>query len=425
MTNEELLEKRNREVPRGIAFSHPIIAARAKGVRLWDVEGREYLDFTSGISVMNVGHQHPHVIGAIERQLHEMIHTCFQVAMYEPYIELAARLNVLVGGKDPFRTMFLSTGAEATENAVKIARAFTNRPAIIAFDGGFHGRTLMGMSLTASSTSYRQNFGPFAPDIYHAPFPYEYRGWSVENSLAHLDHLFATVVAPERVAGIIIEPQLGEGGFVPAPPEFLRQLRRITTQHGIAFIADEIQTGFGRTGRMFAFQHAGIEPDLVTIAKSIAGGLPLSAVVGKAEFMDAPLPGGLGGTFAGNPLACAAGLAVLEVFEREDLVARAAAIGGQLREGLLALQNRFPSIGDVRGLGAMLAIELVQDRETKVPDPANAQKVLDAARERGLLLLKCGPHKNVLRFLPPLVATSEDIALGTEIAAAAMEETTR
>lgn len=425
MTNAELLARRHREVPRGIAGTHPIAAARAQGVRLWDVEGREYLDFTAGIGVMNVGHNHPHVMAAIEKQLHELTHTCFQVTMYESYIELAARLNSLVGRGSSFRTMFLSTGAEATENAVKIARAFTDRPAVIAFHGGFHGRTLMGMSLTASSTSYRQNFGPFAPEIYHAPFPYEYRGWSVERSLSALDQLFATVVLPERIAALIIEPQLGEGGFIPAPPEFLRELRRITEEHGIVLIADEIQTGFGRTGTMFAYQYAGIEPDLVTIAKSVAAGLPLSAVIGKAEVMDAPAPGGLGGTFAGNPLACAAGLAVLEVFERENLVAQAAMIGEQLRKGLIELQNRFLQIGDVRGLGAMLAIEFVKDRGIKVPDSVFAQKVLDAARGRGLLLLKCGPHKNVLRFLPPLVASAEDISVGLEIAAAAMEDASK
>ena len=324
-------------------------------------------------------------------------------------MDLAARLNALVGG--PARkTLLVTTGVEATENAVKIARGYTNRPGIIAFTGAFHGRTLLGLTMTASNPGYRQNFGPFASDVYHAPFPYEYRGWTTARALGDLDELFATRVTPDRVAAIIIEPQLGEGGFIPAPPDFLRALRALTLRHGIVLIADEIQSGFGRTGRMFAYEHVGIEPDLVAMAKSLGGGLPLAAVVGTAEIMDAPAPGGLGGTYGGNPLACAAALAVLDIFESEDLVAKGARIGDDLRAGLLRLQQRVPAIGDVRGLGAMLAIELVTDRATKAPDAALAQRVVDRARERGLIVLKCGPHKNIVRFLPPLVAASADIA---------------
>ncbi len=323
----------------------------------------------------------------------------------------------LIGGGTgaTHKALLLTTGAAATENAVKIARAYTKRTAVIAFDGAFHGRSFLALAMTASSAAYRQNFGPFAPGVYHAPFPDEYRGWTTDRALAALDHLFATEVPAEHVAAIIIEPQLGEGGFIPAPPEFMRQLRAITERHGIVFIADEVQTGFGRTGKMFAFEHAGITPDLVALAKSLAGGLPLSAIVGKAEIMDAPLAGGLGGTYAGNPLSCAAALAVLDVFEREGLVDRAERLGRELRDGLLRLQGHHPSIGDVRGLGCMLAMEFVNNRTTKEPDAGRAAHVVDEARARGLLLLKCGPHKNVVRLLPPLVAITDEAAQALEI----------
>ena len=389
---------------------------------MWDEDGKEYLDFASGISVLNVGHRHPRVVRAVQEQLERVMHTCFQVAMYEPYVELAARLSVLIAGATgaPHKTVLFTTGAEACENAVKIARAYTKRPSVIAFTGGFHGRTLLSLTMTTSSPSYRQNFGPFAPEVYHAPFPDEYRGWTTERALDGLQQLFTTHVVPGQVAAVIIEPQLGEGGFVPAPPEFLRRLRALTREHGIVLIVDEIQTGFGRTGKMFAYEHAAIEPDLVTLAKSLGGGLPLSAVVGEAKIMDAPLPGGLGGTYAGNPLACAAALAVLDVFEEERLVERGEQLGAQLREGLLRLRQRVPQIGDVRGLGCMLAIELVRDRETKEPNADLAQQVVDRARDRGLLVLKCGPHKNVVRLLPPLVATADDIVRALEIVTASL-----
>lgn len=411
---------RDRYIPRGLANTHPIFAARAEGTHLWDTDGKEYLDFTSGISVVNTGHRHPRLVAAVRDQLDRLTHTCFQVTMYEPYVELAARLCRLVGPQ-PYKAVLLTTGAEATENAVKVARAHTRRAGVIAFSGGFHGRTLLSLTMTASSPSYRQNFGPFAPDIYHSPFPDVYRGWTTERALDALDHLFHTEILPGQVAAIMIEPQLGEGGFVPAPAEFLRRLRELTTQHGIVLILDEVQTGFGRTGAMFAYQHAGIEPDLVTLAKSLGGGLPLAALVGKAEMMDAPAPGGLGGTYAGNPLACAAGLAVLDIFASEDLVARAAQAGDQLRAALLELQSRLPSIGDVRGLGCMLAIELVKDRITREPDADLADRVLTEARDAGLLLLKCGPYKNVVRLLPPLTVSAAEIARAVEILSGALD----
>jgi 4-aminobutyrate aminotransferase / (S)-3-amino-2-methylpropionate transaminase / 5-aminovalerate transaminase len=416
------VDARRQFVPGGLANTHPIFVARAEGTRIWDVNGKEYLDFTSGIGVLNTGHRHPAVVRAVHEQLDRLTHTCFQVAMYEPYVELAARLCRLVGGADgaAWKTVLFTTGAEATENAVKIARAHTKRSGVVAFDGGFHGRTMLALTMTASSAAYRQNFGPFAAGVYHAPFPDEYHGVTMDRAVAALEHLFATQVTPDQVAAVIVEPQLGEGGFIPAPPAFLQHLRALTARHGIVLIVDEVQTGFGRTGRMFAYEYAAIEPDLVTIAKSLAGGLPLSAVAGRTAMMDAPLAGGLGGTYAGNPLACAAALAVLDVFETEGIVERAERLGAQLREGLQRIASRVPAIGDVRGLGCMLAIELVTDRATKKPDADRAQRVIDRARDGGLLLLKCGPEKNVVRLLPPLVATADEAARALDILEAAL-----
>ena len=400
--------RREAALPRGLAIAHPSLAiARAEGARVWDTDGKEYLDFACGIGVLNVGHRHPAVMRAIADQAGRLTHMACQVAMYDIYVDLAERLNALVGGPKR-KTLLVTTGVEATENAVKIARGYTNRPAIIAFTGAFHGRTLLGLTMTASNPGYRQNFGPFASDVYHAPYPNEYHGWTSDRALRELDELFATRIAPDRVAAIIIEPQLGEGGFVPAPPTFLRALRDLTKRHGIVFIADEIQSGFGRTGTMFAYEHAFVEPDLVAMAKSLGGGLPLAAVVGTAEIMDGPAPGGLGGTYGGNPLACAAAMAVLDVFESEGLVPKAAKLGEELRAGLLQLQARVPAIGDVRGLGCMLAMELVTDRATKEPDAMLARQVIERARDRGLILLTCGPHKNIVRLLPPLVTTSDE-----------------
>ncbi|MGH9143633.1 MAG: 4-aminobutyrate--2-oxoglutarate transaminase [Vicinamibacterales bacterium] len=413
---------REQHVARGVATAHPLFVTRAAGSRVWDMSGKEYLDFVSGISVLNVGHSHPQVIAAAVAQTQRLTHTACQVAMYEPYVELAARLNALVGRQRPAKTVLLTTGAEAIENAVKIARAFTGRSAVVAFDGAFHGRTLLALTLTASNAVYQQNFGPFASDVYHSPFPYEYRGWGVERALDALNELFSTRVAPDRVAAILVEPQLGEGGFVPAPFEFLRELRRLATAHGIVLIVDEIQSGFGRTGEFFGFEHSRIEPDLVTLAKSLAAGFPLSAVVGRSEIVDAPAPGGLGGTYGGNPVACAAALAVLDVFDQEGLVERARAIGDRLRAGLLDLQSRYASIGDVRGLGAMLAIELVEDRTRKTPAMALAKLTVERACSNGLLLITCGAHKNVIRFLVPLVATTADVDSGLRLLERSLQE---
>ena len=411
---------RAAHVARGVAETHPIFVARAEGARVWDTDGTEYLDFIAGIGVLNIGHRHPRVLEAVRRQLDAVTHTCFQVASYEGYVELSARLNALVAG-GPNKTLLLTTGVEATENAVKIARAATNRPGVVAFTGGFHGRTLLGLALTASSTGYRQNFGPFAPEVYHAPFPYEYRGVSAGQALAGLQYLFDSRIAPSQVAAIIIEPQLGEGGFVPAPVEFMRELRRIATAHGIVLVVDEIQTGFGRTGRMFAYEHYGIEPDLVTLAKSLGGGLPLSAVVGKAAIMDAPAVGGLGGTYAGNPVACAAALAVLDVFADEGVLDQAVRQADTTRAALQALKARHRQVGDVRGLGAMQAIEIVQPGD-QAPDPAAAQRIVDLARSRGLLLLKSGTYKNVIRLLPPLTTPPPDLQRGLDLLAGACAE---
>lgn len=400
--SSELLAARAAAIPRGVSNAHPLVVERAEGARLWDVDGREYIDFAGGIGVLNVGHNHPRVVAAVKAQLDRVTHTCFQVGMYEPYIRLAERLNQLAPGPTPKKTIFFTTGAEATENAIKIARAATNRPAVVTFSNSFHGRTLLGMTMTGKAKPYKQNFGPFAPEVYQVPFPYEYRGWTTERALAALHDFFETQVAPERVAAIIIEPVLGEGGFVPAPVEYLRELRAITERHGIVLIADEVQSGFGRTARMFAIEYSGIEPDLITVAKSLAGGLPLSGVIGKAAIMDAPAPGGLGGTYAGNPLACAAGLAVLDVFEEEQLLEQGDQLAQRLRAHMQGLQVRYPQIGDVRGLGAMLAMELVHDHATKDPAADVVDRMVVAARERGLILLKAGLYSNVVRVLVPL-----------------------
>jgi len=408
--NQRLLALRDQHVPRGIATAHPVVAARAEGAQLWDVDGKRYLDFVGGIGVLNVGHCHPRVVEAVRRQVGEISHASFQVAAYQNYIEVATRLNKMIGGDEHYKSVLFTSGAEAVENAIKIARGHTNRTGVISFRGGFHGRTLLGVTLTGMSQPYKQNFGPFPAEIYHATYPNAYRGISSDDALAELDELFATDVAPDRVAAIIIEPVQGDGGFLPAPKAFLQALRERCTQHGIVLILDEIQTGFGRTGTMFGFQRADIQPDLVTVAKSLAGGMPLSAVVGRAEIMDAPTPGGLGGTYGGNAVACAAALAVMDVFEEQDLLGQGEKLAAQLREGLLALQARFPRIGEVRGLGFMLAIEMIAADGKNRPDAALAQKVIDEARNAGLLVIKCGVHRNVLRFLAPLVTTPEQIA---------------
>lgn len=421
--NDRLMALRDEHVPRGIATAHPVVAARAEGAELWDVDGKRYLDFVGGIGVLNVGHSHPRVVEAVRRQVGEISHASFQVVAYEAYIEVARRLNKMIGGDEHYKSVLFTSGAEAVENAIKIARGYTNRPAVVSFRGGFHGRTLLGVTLTGMSQPYKQNFGPFPAEVYHATYPNAYRGIGSEDALAELDTLFATGVAPDRVAAIIIEPVQGDGGFLAAPGEFLQALRQRCTEHGIVLILDEIQAGFGRTGTLFGFQHAGIQPDLVTVAKSLAGGMPLSGVVGRAEIMDAPTPGGLGGTYGGNAVACAAALAVMDLFEEQDLLAQGERLAAQLREGLLALQQRYPCIGDVRGLGFMQAIEIVTPGSAQAPDAAHAQRIIDRARDAGLLVIKCGVQRNVVRFLAPLVTTPAQLAealqmLDTALAAA-------
>ncbi len=422
---QSLLNRRAESVARGVSALTPIFAERASGASLWDIEGKRYVDFAGGIGVMNTGHAHPKVVQAVQAQLERFTHTCFQVVAYESYIALAEKLNALVPVKEGHqnKTMFVTTGAEATENAIKIARAFTNRPAIISFDNSFHGRTLMGMSLTGKQKPYKQNFGPFAPEVYKAPFPIPYQGITTKVALDGLENLFNTQVSPDQVAAIIIEPVQGEGGFNPAPAGFLRSLRNICDKHGIVFINDEIQSGFGRTGKMWALEHSGVTPDLTTIAKSLAGGLPLAAVTGRADIMDAPHPGGLGGTYAGNPLACAAGLAVLEAFEEEHILEQAEVLGVRLETELKALERDYAGVGEVRGLGAMMAVELVKDRESKKPDADAATRICNHALEHGLILIKCGMHGNAIRVLVPLNASPEELEMGFTVLRAAFAAT--
>lgn len=424
-TNADLARRRAAAIPRGVGQSLQVYADRASNSEIWDVEGRRYIDFASGIAVLNTGHLHAKVQAAITAQVARLSHACFQVTPYENYVALAERLNELVPGSAPKKTIFLTTGAEAVENAIKIARHHTQRPAVIAFGGAFHGRTLACMSLTGKVQPYKAGFGPMLPEVYHAPFPIEYHGVSTAQSLAALQHLFKADVDPARVAAIIIEPVQGEGGFYVAPPDFLRALRALCDQHGIVLIVDEIQTGFARTGKMFAIEHSGVEPDLVTIAKSLAGGVPLAAVTGKASIMDSPPPGGLGGTYAGSPLGCAAGLAVLEVIESEQLCARAQRVGNAVRARLTDLQSRWSCIGDVRGQGAMVAMELVKDRRADAPDAELTKALVQAAGRRGLVLLSCGVYSNVIRFLMPLTIPDAVLAEGLAILEAALEDVAR
>jgi 4-aminobutyrate aminotransferase/(S)-3-amino-2-methylpropionate transaminase len=421
-SNAELHARRQQAVPRGVSNSLAVYTERAANAELWDVEGRRYIDFASGISVLNTGHLHPKVSAAIARQLEKFTHTCFQVTAYESYVALAEALNALAPGPTPKKTIFLTTGAEAIENALKIARYHTRRSAVIAFAGSFHGRTLACMSLTGKVQPYKVGFGPMLPEVYHVPYPMPYHGVTVEHSLQALEQLFKADVDPARVAAIIIEPVLGEGGFYAAPPELLRRLRALCDTHGIVLIVDEIQSGFGRTGRMFAVEHAGIEPDLITIAKSIAGGVPLSAVTGKAAIMDAPAVGGLGGTFAGSPLACAAGLAVLEVMREERLLARAQEIGRFMSSRLKGLQVRFSCVGEVRALGAMVAVELVKNGRAEAPDPELTRALVQAAGRNGLIILSCGVYANVIRFLAPLTIPDAVLKEGFRLFELSLEE---
>jgi 4-aminobutyrate aminotransferase/(S)-3-amino-2-methylpropionate transaminase len=423
-TNEALRLRREAAVPRGVGTSHAgVFAARALNAEIWDVEGRRYIDFASGIAVTNTGHNHPDVVAAVRAQLDQFSHVCFQVNGYEPYIALAEQLNARAPGSTPKKAIFLTTGAEAVENSVKIARAFTGRPGMIAFTGGFHGRTMMAMALTGKVAPYKLGFGPFPGDVWHIPFPAPYLGVSEADSLAALDRLFKADVEPSRVAAIMLEPVQGEGGFYPVTSSFMMALRAICDAHGILLIVDEIQSGFARTGKLFAVEHFGVEPDLMPVAKSLAGGFPLSAVIGKAHIMDAPAPGGLGGTYGGSPVGCAAGLAVLDIIDREGLCARAEAIGAHMVARLKRIAQRDAGIGDVRTLGAMTAMELVRDGDAAVPDPQRTAALVAEARAAGLILLSCGVRGNVIRFLAPLTIPMAQLDEGLDILDGALEKT--
>jgi 4-aminobutyrate aminotransferase / (S)-3-amino-2-methylpropionate transaminase / 5-aminovalerate transaminase len=421
--SREILERKARVVAEPLSVFLPVVVVEGHGATVTDADGNTLIDFTGGVGCLNVGHSHPQVVAAAQEQLARFSHTDFTIVPYEVYITLAERLCELAPVRKPAKAAFFNAGAEAVENSIKFARSFTGRPAVIGFEGGFHGRTLLALSLTSKTHPYKAGLGPFAPEVYRVPFPNEYRGPSAAEALAALERALITQVAAETVAAIVIEPVQGEGGFVVAPPEFLQGVRRICDENGIVMIVDEVQTGYGRTGAMWGIEHAEVEPDLITIAKSIANGLPLSAVVGKAEIMDAPGDSAIGGTYVGNPVAQAAALAVLDVFEEEGLTARAAAIGETLRARMLSWQERWDAIGDVRGLGAMLAIELVTDRGTKEPAADLASKVVEAAAERGLLLLKSGIYSNCIRVLTPLVISDAELDEALDVWEQALDAT--
>ena len=423
--SREIVERAGRAVAKPLALTFPIVADSARGVTITDVDGNTFIDFAGGVGTLNVGHSHPDVVAAAQEQLDHFSHTDFTIVPYEVYVTLAERLAAHVPISGPVKAAFFNAGTEAVENAVKFARLATKRSAVICFEGGFHGRTYLSLSLTSKMQPYKEGLGPFSPEVYRLPFPYEYRGVTAADALAALDRAFIEQVAPDSVAAIVVEPVQGEGGFVVAPPEFMAGLRAACDKHGIVLIADEVQTGFGRTGRFFACEHYGVEPDLVCVAKSIAMGLPLSGVLGRAEIMDAGSPGSVGGTYVGNPVAIAAALAVLDVFESEGLVERSGQIGEVIRARMLSWQERWPVIGDVRGLGAMLAIEFVSDWATRTPAPELARAVIDKALARGLLLISCGIHSNCIRELVPLVITDaeldEALAVWEEALAAALD----
>ncbi|WP_426448518.1 4-aminobutyrate--2-oxoglutarate transaminase [Siccibacter colletis] len=414
-TNQQWQTRREAAVAQGVGNALPVYIARARNAELWDVEGKRYIDFASGIAVLNIGHNHPAVIDAVKAQLEHFTHPCFQVTPYGNYIELAERLNALVPIEDACQTLFLSTGAEAVENAIKVARIATGRSAVIAFRGAFHGRTLLGMALTGKVQPYKKGYGPFPAGIYHAPYPAAYLGVSDTQALASLAGIFAADVAPEEVAAIIIEPVQGEGGFYPASTHFMQQLRALCDRHGIVLIVDEIQSGFCRTGKTFAIEHTGVEPDLITMAKSLAGGFPLAALVGRKALFDKALPGGLGGTYAGSPVAIAAALAVTDLIEQEQLNEKAQAVGEQIVTRLTRLAEEYDCIGDVRGVGAMVAMELVEGRDSQKPDKELTQLLIQEAGRQGLVLLSCGVRANVIRFLVPLTAEKEIIDEGLNI----------
>ena len=416
MSNVELLARRNAAVPRGVASATALFAVKGENAEVWDAEGKRYLDFAAGIAVCNTGHRHPKVMAAIAKQSEAFVHTAFQVMPYEIYISLAEKLNKLAPIKDA-KTIFMTTGSEAVENAVKIARHYTKRPAVISFTGGFHGRSMLTMGMTGKVVPYKAGFGPFPASLYHAPFPIEHHGTSVQDSLDALAHIFKADVEPEQVAAIILEPVQGEGGFNIAPKEFMQALRQLCDKHGILLICDEVQTGFARTGKLFATEYFDIEPDLMTMAKSLAGGVPLSGVVGKAAIMDSPGPGGLGGTYGGTPLGCAAAHAVLDVIEEEQLCERSNRLGARMLERIQQMKERndTTAIGNIRGLGSMVAFELVKERGGNVPETDKIKLLTAKALEHGLILLSCGYYGNTIRLLAPLTIPDEQLEEGLNI----------
>jgi 4-aminobutyrate aminotransferase/(S)-3-amino-2-methylpropionate transaminase len=420
--SQDLMVRKEKYVARGASVSIPIGTARGEGALVEDLDGNVYIDFAGGIAVLNAGYGHPRIVQAVQEQASRFLHTCFAVTMNEPYVQLAERLVNLCPGDFPKKVVLLNSGAEAVENAVKVARAFTGRPGVMVFDNAFHGRTLLAMTMTGKVRPYKFGFGPFAPEIYRMPFSYCYRciydktypecgAYCVEE----MKYLLKTRVDPEQLAAVVVEPVQGEGGYIPAVKEFLAGLKEMCEANGILFVDDEIQTGFGRTGKMFAIEHSGVVPDLVVMGKSLSAGLPLTAVVGRADAMDAPQVGGLGGTYSGNPVACAGALAVLDVFEKENLVQRAAVLGDHLQKRLKDLEREFACIGDVRGLGPMIALELVKDRKTREPDPDTTKRVLAEANKRGLLIIRCGIYDNVIRIIVPLVVTDAQLDKGLDI----------
>jgi 4-aminobutyrate aminotransferase/(S)-3-amino-2-methylpropionate transaminase len=413
--SKAILERKDAVIAGPLSITIPVVIEEGRGVTLTDVDGNTFIDFTGGVGCLNVGHSHPKLVEAAQEQLARFSHTDFTVVPYEVYVTLAERLLAVSPFTGPAKAAFFNAGTEAVENAIKFARSYTRRPAVIVFEGAFHGRTLLSMTMTSKTHPYKAGLGPFAPEVYRVPFAQDYRGPDTRTALAALERALVTQVAAEQVAAIVIEPVQGEGGFVVAPRDFMAGIRRLCDEHGIVLVVDEVQTGFGRTGKMFAIEHYGIEPDLMIVAKSIAGGLPLSGVIGKREIMDAPPDSAIGGTYVGNPVAQAAALAVLDVFEEESLVERAQQIGERIRERMVAWQERIERIGDVRGLGAMLAIEFVRDRDSKAPDPELATAVVEAAAERGLLLLKSGIYSNCIRVLCPLVLTDAELDEALEV----------
>ncbi|MDZ4295635.1 MAG: 4-aminobutyrate--2-oxoglutarate transaminase [Hydrogenophaga sp.] len=420
-TNAMLMARRQAAIPRGVGHSHQIFIAKGENAEIWDVEGRRYIDFAGGIAVLNTGHRNPAVIEAVKAQLDQYTHTCFQVLAYEPYVELAERLNAKAPGDFAKKTLFLTTGAEAVENAIKIARAHTGRSGVIAFTGGYHGRTLLTLGMTGKVAPYKTGFGPFPGEIFHARFPNALHGVSVQDAIDSVESIFKNDIEASRVAAIIIEPVQGEGGFNVAPPELMQRLRTLCDQHGILMICDEVQTGAGRTGTWFACEQSGIAPDLITLAKSMAGGFPISAVIGRAEVMDAPAAGGLGGTYAGSPMACAAALAVLDEFEKHDLLQRSRDVGARITASLQTLAKKHNCIADVRGLGAMVAMEMCKNGDVHQPDADLTKALAAEATKRGLIILTCGTYGNVVRILVPLTASDAVLDEGLAIIAASLD----